>query len=164
MSTMKTKPSKRSSIPIEHEFVEFIPDNLLENRLYISIPYASAAHSCFCGCGTRVVTPISPTGWELLFDGDTVSLRPSIGNWSFPCRSHYWIVRNRVIWARPMTAEEIEKGRRRDRKLTESYFSETLTSTDQSTREWMGVGESVDDSTTDAGDSTTHGDPHSDSD
>lgn len=164
MSTMKTRPSKRPSIPIEHEFVGFVPDDLLKNRLYISIHYASAAHSCFCGCGTKVVTPISPTGWELLFDGDTVSLRPSIGNWSFPCRSHYWIVRNRVIWARPMTAEEIEKGRRRDRKLTESYFSETLTHSDKRLREWMGGGESADDSATDTGDLTSHGDPHPDSD
>jgi hypothetical protein len=134
MSTMKTKASKRPPIPIEHEFVEFIPDKLLARTLYISIPYASAAHSCLCGCGTKVVTPIHPTGWELLFDGDTVSLRPSIGNWSLPCRSHYWIVRNRGIWARPMTAEEIEKGRRRDRKLTESYFAQMVIDADQHAR------------------------------
>ncbi|MFC4855982.1 DUF6527 family protein [Actinophytocola glycyrrhizae] len=24
------------------------------------------------------------------FNGETVSLSPSIGNWSFPCRSHYY--------------------------------------------------------------------------
>lgn len=130
MSTTKTKAGRRPPVPIEHEFVEFIPDKLVEKRLYISIPYASAAHACFCGCGTKVVTPISPTGWELLFDGDTVSLHPSIGNWSFRCRSHYWVVRNRVIWARPMTKEEIERGRRRDRKLTESYFSQLETEDD----------------------------------
>jgi len=34
-----------------------------------------------------VVTPLSPTGWSLIFDGETVSLYPSIGNWNFPCRS-----------------------------------------------------------------------------
>ena len=32
-------------------------------------------------------------------DNGTVSLRPSIGNWQLPCRSHYFIVRNRVVWA-----------------------------------------------------------------
>jgi hypothetical protein len=164
MSTMKTKASKRPSIPIEHEFVEFIPDKLVEKTLYISIPYASAAHSCFCGCGTKVVTPINPTGWELLFDGDTVSLRPSIGNWGSPCRSHYWIVRNRVIWAKPMTAEEIERGRRRDRTLAESYFSQTLTHSDQRAEEWIGEAEAADDSTGATGSKSSHGDPHSDSD
>lgn len=124
MSTTKTKTPRRPAIPIHHEFVELIPEKLAERTLYISVPYASAAHACFCGCGTKVVTPISPTGWELLFDGDTVSLRPSIGNWSIPCRSHYWIVRNRVIWAGPMTEEEIKRGREWDRKLTESYFAQ----------------------------------------
>jgi hypothetical protein len=119
---MKTSANKQSSLTIEHEFVEFIPETLAERTLYVSISFASAAHRCFCGCGTKVVTPISPTGWELLFDGDTVSLRPSIGNWGFPCRSHYWISQDRVVWAGPMTQEAIEEGRRRDRKLTDNYF------------------------------------------
>ena len=105
-----------------HEFVELIPDVLAPDTIYISIPFASAAHNCFCGCGSKVVTPIHPTGWQLLFDGDTVSLRPSIGNWSFHCRSHYWIHNNRVIWALPMTQVEIERGRARDRHLIDDYF------------------------------------------
>jgi hypothetical protein len=126
MSTTKTRTHKRPPVQLEHEFVEFIPERLAERTLYISIPFASAAHLCVCGCGTKVVTPISPTGWEMLFDGDTISLRPSIGNWGFRCRSHYWIARNQAIWAGPMTQDEIEKGRRRDRKLTEAYFGETV--------------------------------------
>lgn len=117
---------KRPPLPIRHEFVEFIPENMAERTVYVSIPYATASHRCFCGCGKKVMTPIHPTGWELLFDGDAVSLHPSIGNWGFQCRSHYWIVRNRVIWARPITHEEIAKGRRRDRRLTDSYFSHLL--------------------------------------
>jgi hypothetical protein len=131
MSTTKTKSSGRPPLRIEHEFVEFIPQTLVEKTLYISIPYATAAHACFCGCGNKVVTPISPAGWELLFDGDTVSLRPSIGNWGFRCGSHYWIIRNRVIWAKPMTEEEIAKGRQRDRKLTESYFAQIEAEADE---------------------------------
>ena len=122
MSITKTKTHKRPPVPLVHEFVEFIPDELAERTLYVSISFASAAHLCVCGCGTKVVTPISPTGWEMLFDGDTISLRPSIGNWGFRCRSHYWIARNQAIWAGPMTQEEIDKGRRRDRALTQSYF------------------------------------------
>ena len=31
--------------------------------------------------------------------GERALLYPSIGNWQFPCRSHYWIRRNRIIWA-----------------------------------------------------------------
>ncbi len=127
---MKISGPKRAPLPIRHEFVEFIPDRLAERTLYVSIAYASAAHLCFCGCGSKVVTPIHPTGWELLFDGDTVSLHPSIGNWGFPCRAHYWVVRDRVIWARPMSDREIAEGRWKDSRLTEIYFSRVLSDED----------------------------------
>jgi hypothetical protein len=107
---------------IEHVFVEFVPDELAEATLYISIPYATAVHSCLCGCGQRVATPLSPTDWELTYDGVSVSLNPSIGNWSFPCLSHYFIRRNRVRWAGKLSAEKINAGRVRDRKEKERYF------------------------------------------
>jgi hypothetical protein len=101
-----------------------MPDKLAERTVYISIPFATAVHLCVCGCGTKVITPISPTGWELRYDGDTVSFKPSIGNWSFNCRSHYWITRNRAVWAGMMTEQQIMRGRERDRELTEAYFSD----------------------------------------
>jgi hypothetical protein len=89
----------KNEILLVHKFVEFIPRELEVNVIYISIPYATAIHNCCCGCGNRVVTPISPAGWKLIFDGRTISLEPSIGNWRYACRSHYWIENNRVIWA-----------------------------------------------------------------
>ena len=46
--------------------------------------------------------------------GASVSLDPSIGNWNFPCQSHYWIDRNRVRWAGRWTPEQIDRGRQRD--------------------------------------------------
>jgi len=65
---------------IEHEFVEFIPSELKEGVLYVSVQYATAVHKCACGCGNKVVTPISPVDWQLLFDGDSVSLTPSMAH------------------------------------------------------------------------------------
>jgi len=51
---------------LKHEFVEFIPDQLEDDTIYISIPYATVTHKCCCGCGTEVVTPLSPpTGHSL---------------------------------------------------------------------------------------------------
>jgi hypothetical protein len=97
------------------EFVEFVPDALEPGVLYISVPYATASHACACGCAEKVVTPIRPTDWSVLWDGETVSLRPSIGNWSLPCRSHYWIRNNRVIWAAGWSQQEVEAARERDR-------------------------------------------------
>jgi Family of unknown function (DUF6527) len=126
MSTTKTKAPEPRSVQVSHEFVEFIPETLVANTIYISIPYATSAHACLCGCGTKVVTPISPTGWELTFDGDTISLSPSVGNWSQKCRAHYWVERNVAVWAPSMTDDEIAKGRSRDRALTQAYFGKTL--------------------------------------
>ena len=80
------------------EFVEFIPENLKPGVLYISIEYSTASHLCPCGCGQKVITPIRPDQWTLTWDGETVSLSPSIGNWGFSCKSHYWIRENMIIW------------------------------------------------------------------
>jgi hypothetical protein len=99
---------------LTHEFVEYIPDELKEGTLYISMSYATAAHKCCCGCGNEVVTPLSPTDWTLIFDRKFITLDPSIGNWSFACRSHYWIRRGKVQWAGAWTQEKINAGRARN--------------------------------------------------
>lgn len=36
-------------------------------------------------------------------------LRPSVGNWSFPCQSHYWIDNGRVRWAGRMSARQARR-------------------------------------------------------
>jgi hypothetical protein len=89
--------------------------------IYISMEYSTAIHKCACGCGNEVVTPFSPTDWELIFDG-TVSLYPSIGNWSFPCQSHYWITKNRIKWAPKWTKKQIEEGRKQEKFATDQYY------------------------------------------
>lgn len=50
---------------LKHEFLEFIADQLKEDTIYVSIPYATLVHKCCCGCGTEVVTPLGPTDWTL---------------------------------------------------------------------------------------------------
>jgi Family of unknown function (DUF6527) len=49
-----------------------------------------------------------------IFDGRSISLDPSIGNWGFQCRSHYWIKNNRVVWAE----SENDLGKKRDARVT----------------------------------------------
>ena len=107
---------------IQHKFVEFIPDLIEEGVLYISIEYCTAIHKCVCGCGNEVVTPLSPTDWEIIFNGKTVSLDPSIGNWSFECRSHYWIIKNKIRFAQRWNDWEIKAGRKEDSENKEKYF------------------------------------------
>ncbi|WP_322858194.1 DUF6527 family protein [Mycobacterium europaeum] len=105
------------------EFVEYIPSQLDDGALYVSIPYCTAVHKCACGCGYKVVTPISPADWQILFDGEAVSLFPSVGNWEFPCQTHYWIRSNRVIRAKTCTPEQIARGRAREDRARREYFA-----------------------------------------
>lgn len=108
---------------MQHRFVEIIPDAVEDDVLYISLKYCTAIHKCVCGCGNEVVTPISPTDWKLIFDGKTVSLSPSIGNWNFNCQSHYWIKRNEIVYAREWDKEEIQFGRTNDEKRKAKYYN-----------------------------------------
>lgn len=108
---------------LTHEFVEFLPEKLTEGIIYISIEHALVAHNCCCGCGLQVITPLSPTDWEMIFNGDSISLYPSIGNWNFPCKSHYWIKYNQVVWAPQWSKAEIDMGRAFDRRTKNQYFN-----------------------------------------
>lgn len=105
------------------EGVRFIPSELEGGKIYVSTEFSTAAHLCCCGCGNKVVTPIGPTDWQITFEGDAASLYPSIGNWSFPCQSHYWIKRGKVVWAARMSRTEIDRGRALDRIAKEKYFT-----------------------------------------
>lgn len=104
---------------LTHEFVEYIPNDLKDGTIYVSMSFATATHKCCCGCGEKVVTPLSPTDWKLIFDGESISLDPSIGNWNSNCKSHYWIRRNQVLWAQQWPQEKIDAGRAYDRYVKE---------------------------------------------
>jgi hypothetical protein len=106
-------------------FVEFIPRELEQGVLYISERYQTAAHLCACGCGVKVVTPLSPVDWRLHRDpAGLVTLHPSIGNWNHPCRSHYWIRKNNIQWAGSMTAAQIERVKAKDIADKARYLNE----------------------------------------
>ena len=96
---------------LKHKFLEVIPDYLEEDILYISLQYKTVVHKCACGCGNEVVTPLTPNDWKLTFDGKTISLYPSIGNWSFTCHSHYWITKSVVEFVKdwPLSDKTLKK-------------------------------------------------------
>ena len=101
---------------LEPAFVTTIPEDLAEGTLYISVEYGIMMHRCACGCGHAVSTPISPTDWQLSYDGEAVTVKPSIGNWDYPCRSHYWIRGNRIVWAEDWTDAQVQATRRASRR------------------------------------------------
>lgn len=108
---------------IEPQFVEYVPATLAEGVLYVSMTYKTTVHLCACGCGNKVVLPLSPAEWRLSYDGEVVSLRPSVGNWEFSCQSHYWIDSNRIHWAAAWTKKQIAAGRQRDTADLDSYLA-----------------------------------------
>ena len=110
----------------EHEFVGYIPDDLVNGKLYISVQFGTVAHLCACGCGEEVVTPLGPSEWKMVYDGVSISLEPSVGNWGFHCRSHYWIDRSEVRWARSFDALEIDRVRKENRARRDRYFARNL--------------------------------------
>lgn len=95
---------------LQHKFVTEIPETIEPDTIYVSFEFNTTSHLCCCGCGNRVVLKLSPDWWSLTYDGETVTFRPSIGNWELPCRSHYFITKSRVIPARAWTQEEIDAG------------------------------------------------------
>lgn len=93
------------------EFVDKIPSNLKDGILYVCISCNVIVHRCACGCGKRTVTPIDKKyGWVMKYDGQAITLRPSIGNFSIACRSHYYITDNNVEWLERYQQKDNKKG------------------------------------------------------
>jgi len=131
----------RPDVVVAHELVECIPEQLREGTLYVCIPFATVVHRCCCGCGREVVTPLSPTDWSLMFDGVSVSLHPSVGNWSLPCRSHYWIERDKVYWAESWSQAQIDAGRAADARAKATYYGRDTAEREPTARVPQIVGE-----------------------
>lgn len=113
---MKTKT-------IRPKFVVQFPAVFEQGVLYVSDEFETAGHLCCCGCGEKVITPLNPAKWRLRKEGGTVSLSPSIGNWNYPCKSHYLITKNQVIEAGQLDAGKIKAVQRRDRQDMERYVA-----------------------------------------
>lgn len=82
-------------VEIQAVFVEFIPEQLEENKVYISEKYGVSVHNCLCGCGLKTVMPLGAGQWNFtLDDAGRVSFTPSISNSQYECKSHYIITKN----------------------------------------------------------------------
>jgi len=106
-----------------HEFVDFIPDQLEQGVIYVALEYGAVVHLCCDGCGERVSTPLHPAQWKLIFDGETISLRPSVGSSSLACKSHYSIEQGRVQWYRPLSSQEAATDRDKDLAAVDKHFA-----------------------------------------
>jgi hypothetical protein len=118
-------PWWRLKMRLEHSFVDEIPDQLEGGILYAALNHRTTIHLCCCGCKNEVVLPLNPVEWKLTFDGESVSMNPSVGNWHFPCRSHYWIRNGRIQWAAQWTDEQIENSMAREQRMLDNQLRQT---------------------------------------
>lgn len=111
---------------IQIHFVDSIPraDAIEDGHLYISLKYNMTSHRCASGCGQLVPLPLSPADWALTYNGDTVSLSPSIGNGVLDCHSHYFIRDSQVIWASDMSASQARQQQAADAELLKRHIEE----------------------------------------
>jgi hypothetical protein len=107
---------------VVHRFVDRVPSPLEDGVVYVSISFGTVIHKCCCGCGDKVVTPLTPVDWAVVFDGQTISMYPSIGRHDAPCRSHYWIKNNRVIWSEKWTKAKVDALKRHEAGLRDDFF------------------------------------------
>lgn len=91
--------------------VYYIPKTLEPGILYVSVEFGAAVHLCACGCGSKVSTPLDVDEWELSETPKGPTLRPSIGNWQLPCKSHYWITEGSIVWAASWSEARIAANR-----------------------------------------------------
>jgi hypothetical protein len=69
--------------------------------------------------GSGFLGVVDPGDWKLVFDGETISLSPSVGSWNLSCLSHYWIRRNRILWAPRWSEARVQRARNHERALEE---------------------------------------------
>lgn len=60
-------------------------------------------HLCPCGCGEPVYLLYGGKGWNITLSINgrglkSVTISPSVGCFDFPCKSHYFIRENKIIW------------------------------------------------------------------
>lgn len=106
---------------MNREFVHRVPAELEEGILYICLDCDVVVHKCACGCGEKVVLPLSPEHWKLTYDGE-VTLSPSIGNYQYECKSHYFIRNGKVVWVESFKEEFKSKKKRKKKK--KSFFKQ----------------------------------------
>lgn len=99
----------------ENRFVQYIPKEIENGVLYVSMENSICIHLCACGCNEKVITRLSPKDWNLLYNGKDLTMNPSIGNWNFKCRSHYWIRKNTFVFI-------FEDSKKKQKKSKTNWF------------------------------------------
>ena len=99
-----------------------MPKQLFSGILYVSDEFKVAAHLCPCGCGNKIITPITPVNWIFTEYNNTPTLSPSISNWQLPCKSHYWITKGNIAWSYKLSKDEATKSWKEEEKTRMAFY------------------------------------------
>jgi hypothetical protein len=102
--------------------LKYLPAQLESGILYVSEEYGVAGHLCACGCGSKVITPLGTTEWHFHEVNGKATLKPSIGNWQLPCRSHYFIINGGIEWSYQWSDKQIQAAWQSEEKMRKKYF------------------------------------------
>lgn len=80
-----------------YEAVDRIPSDIREGVVYHTEEFELAGLLCACGCGHRV-TLLVPDSHRVWSQDGMATVRPSIGVFDAPCKSHYFITGGRIEW------------------------------------------------------------------
>jgi len=116
---------------------ERFPDELKTGKFYYSPDFRSSVHLCACGCGSRVVLPIKPAGWQLIQAARSFTISPSVGNREFACRSHYLIEGGRIVWLASMSDREVQASRAQDKQHIEKVHAVTFGQRIRNVLRWL---------------------------
>lgn len=86
-------------VTVAPEFVDTIPEKLEHGIIYVSKICKTSVHLCLCGCGERTILPFNfelfpAQHWQMTYSDKGITFTPSVGNYSFACKSHYIITNN----------------------------------------------------------------------
>jgi hypothetical protein len=101
-----------------------MPDKFDEGVLYVSKEFGIAGHLCACGCENKVFTPIDVTEWDIKINNGKVSMWPSIGNGQLPCKSHYLILNDNIIWLNNINYQQYLRNLNSAHEARKKYYKE----------------------------------------
>ena len=77
--------------------IDLVPalSSMFPGILYYDKQSGLSFHKCACGCGDIIILEHNYK-WNI--DENTITISPSIGRMTAPCKSHYFIRNGKVVW------------------------------------------------------------------
>lgn len=88
-----------------YQLVDRIPTDMREGVVYHTEEFELAGLLCACGCGHRI-TVLVPDSHQVWDEGGFATIRPSVGVFDAPCKSHYVISAGDVQWLPAFTGAQ----------------------------------------------------------